>query len=56
MGPVDIVVLVIVAGLLGLAIWRLVKRKRQGKCSCGCDGCSQRDCCHDNGASPNLHK
>ena len=40
MGPWDIVVLILVSGLLGLAVFVLVRSHKEGKSSCGC----QTDC------------
>ncbi len=44
-----ILVLCIVAAVIGLAVWSLVRDKRRGKstCSCGgCDGCPMSGQCH----------
>ncbi len=49
MSIVDVLLLLAVAALAGLAVRRLVKNKRQGKSACGCDcgsctcGCGKRE-------------
>lgn len=39
----DVVIFIIVAGLVSLAVWRMIRNRRQGKggCSCGCANCLQ---------------
>ena len=37
MKPLDIVLIVAIVATVGLAVWRIVRNKRQGKSSCGCD-------------------
>lgn len=51
----SIIVLVIVAIVIGFAVYSIIKDKKKGKCSCGasCDGCcdggSACSCCnHEN--------
>ena len=40
MNPVDILLIVILAAAVALALRRVVKNRRRGGCSCGCEGCS----------------
>ena len=43
MGPVDYIILAIIAGILGLAGWFIYRSKKSGKKCIGCpdsDGCS----------------
>ena len=43
MGPVDYIVLAVIAGILGLAGWFIYRSKKSGKKCIGCpdsDGCS----------------
>ncbi len=49
MGPVDILLLLAVALIAGLAIRSIIKRKKGGGCSCGCGNCSGSENC---GACP----
>lgn len=35
----DILILAAVAALVVLAVIRMRRRKRSGRCSCGCEGC-----------------
>lgn len=39
----DVVVFAAVAGVVGLAVWRMVRNRKKGKggCSCGCGSCTQ---------------
>ena len=39
----DILILLLVAGLIGLALWQL--RSRKGGCSCGCAACETKKSC-----------
>ncbi|MBQ6625793.1 MAG: FeoB-associated Cys-rich membrane protein [Ruminococcus sp.] len=43
-----IAVLFVVAVIVGLVIFKLVRDKKRGKpsCNCGCGGCPMRDTCH----------
>ncbi len=44
-----LVVLLIVAALVGLAVFSLVKKRKSGGscgCGCGCGGCAMADACH----------
>lgn len=43
-----IAVLFVVAAIVGLVIFKLVRDKKRGKpsCSCRCGGCPMRDTCH----------
>ncbi len=45
-----IAVLFVVAVIVGLVIFKLIKNKKSGKpsCNCGCGGCPMRDSCHQN--------
>jgi hypothetical protein len=36
----NIIVGIIVAGILGLTVFRLVRNSRKGKTACGCEKCS----------------
>ena len=48
----DVLILLAVAALL----LRAVRRIRKGKtCNCGCEGCSQRDCCNKSNDKPAPH-
>ena len=37
----DILLIVIIAGALFLALRKLIRDRRRGKCTCGCDGCDR---------------
>lgn len=40
-------VIVLLAGIVGLVIWRMYKEKKQGRSSCGkCNGCANAALCH----------
>ena len=41
MGPVDIILIVLLAAAVGAALRRVIKNKKRGGCGCGCgcDGC-----------------
>ena len=41
----DILIGGLVALILILAIRRLIRNKKQGKCTCGCDGCPSGSLC-----------
>ena len=46
MGPLDIILIVVIAAVFALALRRTIKKK--GSCSCGsgaCDGCSGCSAC-----------
>ena len=43
MKPIDIVLIVVIAAVIGLAVWRVVRNKRKGKSACGCD-CGSCNC------------
>ena len=38
----------VLALLLGIVIFKMIKDKKNGKggCSCGCGGCANKDFCH----------
>ncbi|MDR1444395.1 MAG: FeoB-associated Cys-rich membrane protein [Treponema sp.] len=38
-----IVTAVVVFGILGLILFRLIRRRGQGTCGCGCAGCAAGD-------------
>ena len=43
-----IIVLVIVLACAGLAAWKIVRDRRNGKssCGCGCANCAMHEMCH----------
>ena len=41
----DILILLGVACAVAAAVISMRRRKKTGKCSCGCDGCSNRGIC-----------
>ena len=43
-----IIVGAIVATIVGLIVYKMIKDKKNGKtsCSCGCGGCPMSDMCH----------
>lgn len=43
-----VIISVILAGIIALILFRLVKNKKQGKtsCGCGCSTCGMADMCH----------
>ena len=43
MNIIDIVLIVVLVGAVALAVWRMVRNKKQGKSSCGCD-CGSCNC------------
>ncbi len=46
------IVLTIVAVLVGLAVFSIVKKRRSGGscgCGCNCGGCAMTDACHSKG-------
>ena len=43
MNIIDIILVVILAGAVALAVWRIARNKKQGKSSCGCD-CGSCNC------------
>ncbi len=58
MGALEIVLIVgcalVVAGVVGAAIWRKVTGKKGG-CDCGCSGCPHAGACHTSRKNDNLH-
>ena len=43
MNALDIILIVGIAAVAALAVWRIVRNRRQGKSSCGCD-CGHCSC------------
>ncbi len=45
-----IIVFLVVALVVGLVVFKMIKDKKAGKksCSCGCGGCPMKDSCHSN--------
>jgi len=43
MNALDIILIVAIAAVAGLAVWRIVRNRRQGKSACGCD-CGNCSC------------
>ena len=43
-----IIILVLILIILFLSVKRLIKNRKNGECSCGCEGCSFKDNCHKN--------
>ena len=43
MNFVDLVLIVLLAALVGTAIFLSVRRKKKGGCGCGCEGCTGCD-------------
>ena len=43
MSAADWIIILIIAAAAGLALRSIIKRKKSGKCSCGCEGCSGCD-------------
>ena len=43
-----ILILVALAGILALIVYRLVRAKKRGTstCGCGCQNCAMKDVCH----------
>ena len=37
MNTLDIILILAIAAVVGLAVWRLARNRRQGKSACGCD-------------------
>lgn len=50
-----VIVLLILAAIIGLAVWSIVKDKRSGKSTCGnnCAHCASAGMCH---SAPKKHK
>ncbi len=49
MNLIDVVIILVIACILGLIIYRSVKRMRRGEtpgCNCGCSGCPSQSSCH----------
>lgn len=40
MNAVDIILLVVIAGAVCAAAAKLIRNRKKGRCSCGCEGCS----------------
>ena len=38
----------LVAAMVAMLVWKMIRDKRQGKssCGCGCEGCALKDKCH----------
>ena len=53
MNPVDIVLILIIAGAVILALRKVIRRQKDGGCSCGCGACpsSQNGCAGCSGGS-----
>ena len=45
MNVVDIVLIAVIGLVVSLAVWRIIRNKKQGKCTCGCDGCPSGSFC-----------
>ena len=43
MNTLDIILIVVIAAVAGLAVWRIMRNRRQGKSPCGCD-CGHCSC------------
>ncbi len=43
MNTLDIILILAIAAVVGLAVWRLARNRRQGKSACGCD-CGSCSC------------
>ena len=43
MNTLDIILILAIAALAGLAVWHIVRNRRQGKSACGCD-CGHCSC------------
>lgn len=41
-----IIILVLILIIVFLSVKRLIKNRKSGKCSCGCEGCSFKNNCH----------
>lgn len=43
-----VIICIVLAAVLGLVIYKMIKDKRQGKSSCGgsCGSCPMGGCCH----------
>ena len=37
MNTFDILIVILIAAAVALAVWRVIRNKKQGKSSCGCD-------------------
>lgn len=50
MNLATIIVFLVVALVVGLVVFKMVRDKKKGKssCSCGCGGCPLKDSCHSN--------
>jgi len=48
MSPGTIIVVVIIAALMGLAIWGMIRSRKKGSCCGGCSGCSHAKACRTN--------
>ena len=44
----DILLGALVAGAVILALVKIIRNKKQGKCTCGCDGCPSGSFCRSN--------
>ena len=51
MGPVDIILILIVAGAAFLALRSVIRKRKSGGCSCGCGNCPSSKTCGE-GARP----
>lgn len=40
MGTLDIILTAAIACALGLAVRSIIRSRKSGKCTCGCEGCS----------------
>jgi len=45
MNLIDWIIVAVLAVIFGLSIFRIIKNKKEGKCNCGCSGCSDSSCC-----------
>ena len=43
MDLIDIILIVLIAACFGSAVWKVIKMRKKGGCSCGCSECA-RDC------------
>ncbi len=43
---IDVIIILVLTLLVGLAGWNIYKRKKEGGCGCGCAGCSKAGMCH----------
>lgn len=58
MNPIDILLIILIAGAAALALRSVIRKRKNGGCSCGCAGCpsSCKTCSSQNRMDASDHE